>query len=156
MRVTHESRSAEARARLFLNKASECSAENRVEFEAFIEASIVFGRAALHRFQKRHGNHPRWKPWWDGLLKNPSVGFFRTERDRLLKEAPPMIGQKAFAGVSVERGGVSTPPGNHPTKASEFYYFEGPEVPATVTVERHLAELERILKDAEVAFVDCT
>ncbi|RJP71315.1 MAG: hypothetical protein C4535_02965 [Comamonadaceae bacterium] len=156
MQVTHKSRSAEARSRLFLEMASECSADRRVEFEAFLEAAIVFGRAALHRFQTRHVRHPQWKQWWDGLRKNPSIEFFRTERDRLLKEASPKIGQKAFVGSVVVRRAGDSPPGNEPTKAGDFYFFEGPEVPAAVTVDRHLRELERVLKEAEAVFVRST
>ncbi len=147
MQVTHESRSAEARSQLFLEMASECSADRRVDFEAFLEAAIIFGRAALHRFQTRHKSHPEWPQWWDGLRENPSIEFFRTERDWLLKEASPKIGQRAFVG-----GAGRSPASYEPTKAGEFYFFE-PEAPATTTVDRHLTELRRVLKEAEAAFV---
>jgi hypothetical protein len=49
--VTVESRTALARAHLFLEKAKACRGTEWVDFEAFLEASIVFGRSALHRLQ---------------------------------------------------------------------------------------------------------
>lgn len=148
MQVTHESRSAIERAHLFLQLASDCGVNNRIEFEAYIEAAIVFSRASLHRLQAQHEEHPQWKTWWNGLRGNPSVEFFRTERDWLLKEAPPKIGQRAFA-ASIG----SSQPSYEPTKASEFYFFEDPQVSATHTVARHLHELHEVIKNAEANFV---
>jgi len=153
MYVTHESRSALARSHLFLKIACECSADKRVEFEAFVEAAIIFARAALHRFKTRHESHPDWKHWWNGLRGNASIEFFRTERDWLLKEASPKIGQKAFVGSVIMGTATASPASYSPMKAGEFYYFEGPEIPATVTVDRHLKEVERLLKEAEAKFV---
>ena len=75
------------RSRLFLRLARECGADRRVEFEAFLEAAIVFARAAVHRLQFQLNRHPRWIDWWDGLRGNPSIEFFRIERDSLLKNA---------------------------------------------------------------------
>ena len=133
--------------------ASECAADRRVEFEAFLETAIVFGRATLHRFKTQYESHPCWNEWWSGLRGNPSVEFFRTERDWLLKEAPPKIGQKVFVG-SLVMGSTGTPRPNYaPTKAGEFYFFEGPEIPATATIDRYLTELEQMLKEVEVVFV---
>ena len=60
MDVTPESRTALHRARLFLRLAEGCSPERRIEFEAFVEATIVFARAALHRLQTSHQRHARW------------------------------------------------------------------------------------------------
>jgi hypothetical protein len=137
--------------------ASECAADRRIEFEAFLEAAIVFARAAVHRLQTRHRNHPQWKAWWASLGGNSSVQFFRTQRDWLLKEAPPKIGQRAFLKSLVVRGWQrSQPLGYEPTKAAEFYFFEEPDIVATYTVERHLAELERLLKEADVLFLPAT
>lgn len=147
MQVTHQSRSALARSQLFLQLAEECSADKRVEFEAFLEAAIVFARAALHRLQAQHEGHSMWKTWWKSLRGNPAVDFFRTERDHLLKEAPPKIGQRAFA-ASVGNSAPSYEPG----KAGEFYFFEGPDIPATSTVGRHLRELETLLQIAKATF----
>ena len=148
MQVTHESRSAIARSHLFLRLAVECPADKRIEFEAFLEAAIIFARAALHRFKADNSNHPQWKYWWASLRGNPSFEFFRTERDWLLKEASPKIGQRAFA-KSV--GSSST--GYVPSKAGEFYFFESPDVPATDTVARHLQEVNQVLECAKATFV---
>lgn len=148
MQVTHESRSALARSQLFLRLAVGCTADQRVEFEAFVEASIVFARAAMHRLQAQHEKHAQWKSWWTCLRGNPAVEFFRTERDWLLKEASPKIGQRAFVA-----SGGSSRPSYEPSKASEFYFFESPDVPATDTIARHLKQLERVLENGEATFV---
>lgn len=148
MQLTHESRNALERSRLFLRLAANCAVDQRVEFEAFIEAAIVFARAELHRLQARHKGHAEWKTWWDSLLGNPAVEFFRAERDWLLKEAPPKIGQRGFA-ASVG----SSRPRYEPSKASDFYFFESPDAPAIDTVSHHLNELERVLKNGEATFV---
>jgi hypothetical protein len=129
--------------------ACECEADRRVEFEAFLEAAIVFARAALHRLQSQHKRHTKWDGWWNELRGNPSIEFFRTERDWLLKEAPPKIGQRLIAGTFVN-GGHSLPP-YVPSKAAVFYFFE-PNADAIDTVERHLQELDRVLQDAEDTF----
>ena len=145
-----DSRSALSRARFFLDKAKECPADARVHFEAFLEASIVFARAAMHRIQTRYRKHQNWKVWWDSLLDNPSVTFLREERDWILKEASPEISQKIFM-PSIGPGGADIPaPG--PSRASEFYYFETADVEATATVETHLTELEKLLIDAQERF----
>lgn len=149
MHVTSESRSALERSRLFLRLARECGADRRVEFEAFLEAAIVFARAAMHRLQFQLERQPKWRDWWNGLRGNPSIEFFRIERDCLLKEAPPKIGQRVFAGTFVN-GGPSLLP-YVPAKAAEFYFFE-PNEDATDTVGRHLQELVRVLQDAECTF----
>ena len=86
-------RHAVARARLFLDKAKNCQGDHRKDFEAYIEASIVFARAAIHRAQSQFKHHPDWKPWWEALATNPSVEFFRNERNWILKVASPKIGQ---------------------------------------------------------------
>lgn len=142
--VTPTSRTASARAQLFVEMAAQCPADKRVEFEAFVEASIVFARAALHRVQTRYRGHPCWQAWWSALATNPSVDFFRKERDWLLKEASPKIGQRGFVGCA---GGSEQ--GYQPILADEFYFFESPTVSATVTLTRHLEEIERVLAEAE-------
>jgi hypothetical protein len=149
MWMTQNSRSALGRARFFLEKAKECSADERVEFEAFLEASIVFARAALHRLPKKRLKQPAWNVWWHSLLGNAAVEFFRVERDFILKEASPKIGQKIFAPSISPRTNTSA---YTPSKALEFYYFESPDVEATETVERHLSELACLLADAEGRF----
>jgi hypothetical protein len=148
IKLTHESRSAISRARFFLEKAKMCPVDARVEFEAFLEATIVFARAALHRSQSQHKKHVPWKEWWNGLRGVAAVEFFRTERDWILKEAPPKIGQRIFA-ASVG----STEPSYSPAVASELYYFDDPGTPAAMTVERHLGDLEKRLADTERLFL---
>jgi hypothetical protein len=133
-------RDAISRARFFLNLAKQCPAEKRDEFEAYLEASIIFSRTALHRFKTKHKRHPNWKAWWDSLKTNSAVEFFRKERDWILKEGPPKIGQ------IIRVGGPSTP------MATEYYYYENPQTPATDTVEKHLNDFETLLREAEPRF----
>jgi len=150
IQLTHDSRSAISRAAFFLEKAKASAPESRVEFEAFLEAAIVFARAALHRFKSKHEKHRNWRRWWEDLLADPAVNFFRVERDWILKEASPKIGQKIFL-PSIGPGGA--PEGAYaPASAAEFYYFEDPQTPATLTVERHLDALVKTLADAEQRF----
>ena len=139
-----DSRSALSRARFVLEKAKGCPADARVDFEAFLEASIVFARAAMHRFQARYRKHQNWTVWWDSLLDNPSVTFLREERDWILKEAPPKVGQKIFM-PSIGPGGADIPV-PRPSRAAEFYYFETPDVEATSTVETHLIALAKLFQ----------
>lgn len=147
MDVTAESRTALFRSRLFLKLAQECDPHHRIEYEAFVEAAIVFARAALHRLQAKHRLHPSWRIWWSSLLQNASVAFFREQRDWLLKEAPPKIGQKAMVGVSGgTRNGITV------SRADEFYFFESPAISATSTLARHLNEVERLLREADAVF----
>ncbi len=113
--LTHESRQALSRAQFFVEKAKECSGDAQVDFEAYIEAAIVFARAAVHRLKTKYERHPDWKDWWDSLRGDPAVEFFRTERDWILKEAPPKIGQKAFVASA-----GSTQPTYTPAYAREF------------------------------------
>ena len=138
--MKHESRHPLSRAEFFLDRAKSCPADARVDFEAFLEACIVFARAAVHRFQAKYQTQPGWKVVWDSWASEPAVEFFRKERDWILKEAPPKIGQKAFVGSA------------GPSMAAGYYYYDGPEIPATATVERHLATLVTLLTDAERAF----
>ena len=147
MQLTGDSRSTLSRAELFLHLACEAPPDARVEFEAFLEAAIVFARAAVHRFQSRYQKHPDWKQWWRSLSTNPSVNFFRTERDWILKEAPPRIGQKIFA-ASISVSGAHSK-AYEPQTAAEFYYFEDPGIPATVIVAKHLEALRNVLAQGE-------
>jgi hypothetical protein len=116
-----------------------CRVEERDEYEAFLEAAIVFGRSALHRLQPLYEKHPDWKTWWNGLRGDKSVEFFRTQRDYLLKEGPTKVGQ-------VIRVGTPT------TRAEEHYYFETSDVPATETIERHLQRITKVVADAHARF----
>ena len=147
MHVTVESRDALARARLFLEKAKVCPPDERVEFEAFLEATIVFARTAIHRLQTKSKKHPAWKAEWDSWIHQPAVQFFRKERDWILKEAPPKVAQKVFAATI-----GSNAPAFVPSAAAEFYYYDDPQTPATATLEAHLLALGRLLTEAERRF----
>lgn len=136
--TTLKDRSALARAEFFLNLAEGCSIEQRSQFEAFLEASIVFARAALHRLQSEFRAHPKWKNWFSRLGEDPSVRFFREHRDFLLKEASPKIGQIISFDVGLT--------------ACQLYYFEDPSVPATETVKRHLRCYSKMLLEGEALF----
>ena len=146
--VTQESRSALGRAQFFLGKAMTCRADERVDFEAYLEASIVFARSAVHRFKRRFGSHPEFRNWWDSVLADSAVTFTRVQRDWILKDASLKIGQKGYA-ASV---GCQAPSWQ-PTMASDFYYFESPSIPATETVRRHLSALRTLLGEAEKRFL---
>ena len=96
--VTPKSRTALWTAEFFLRKDDEGDAEHREEFKAYLEASIVFARSELHRFQTKHSRSPGWKTWWNGLLSNQAVNFFRDQRNRILKEGPSKVGQVVHVG----------------------------------------------------------
>jgi hypothetical protein len=52
--VTHESPYVLSCARFFAEKAKQCSGNERVDFEAFIEAAIAFARAAVLRLKSQY------------------------------------------------------------------------------------------------------
>ena len=147
--ATRESRQALSGAKFFLERAKSCRAEARVDFEAFIEAAIVFARAAIHRMKSRHGHRNGWTEWWDSLRGDPAIEFFRRERDWILKESSARIGQKVY----LHSVGSKKPPA-FPPMARDYYYFKDPQTPATVTVEKHLIALERRVVEAEARFSD--
>ncbi len=72
----------------------------------------------------------------------PAVKFFRTERNRILKEGPLKIGQVIRAGKILKASEL----------AREFYDVESRDIPATVTVGKHLESLETIVANAETRF----
>lgn len=148
MKVTRDARHALSRATSFLEKAKSCPVEERNDFELFLEASIVFARAAIHRLQSKHKRHPKWKMIWDSWARQTAVAFFRKERDWILKERPPQLGQKVFMPFLGHRPDECTP-AFVPASAAELYYFETPETPATATIEQHLASLRALIDDAE-------
>lgn len=133
------SRHAISRAWFFLRLAEQCGFEQRENFEAYLEAAIVFARAALHRLQARYQKHLNWKSWWNNLSSDAAVKFFRDERNWVLKEGPSKIGQIMHLGES-------------PETAADRYYYEAPNIRATVTVERHLASIEKLVLEAENHF----
>ena len=133
------SRHALSRAKFFLDLAMQCPLEEREKFEACLEASVIFSRASLHRLETKYKKHSKWKPWWQDLLSNPTVTFFRNERNWILKEAPPKINQVISMGTQ-------------PEAAADFYYYELPGIPATTTIEKHLGILENLVLEAESLF----
>jgi hypothetical protein len=141
---TATSRGAFSRAQLFLSEAKSCIASDRVRFEAFLDASIVFGRAAIHRMRDRLKRAGKGTTWWDSILEDEAVRFFRTHRDVILHERPLAVGQKIFVG-SIE----SEEPTDAPQIADEFYFFDDPSESATATVARRLMRLQELLSEAE-------
>lgn len=121
------------RARLFLEKAERCSANDREQFEAYLEAAIIFARTALLRLESELGGHPEWDEWWAGLLLDERTEFFRLERNWIVHQAPPKIGQIVRLGEPAEF-------------AHELYYYEAPNIPATATVRRYVD----IVKELEI------
>lgn len=116
-------RHAVSRAYFFLDLAERCDTHTRDHCEAFMEAAIVFARTAIHRLRTQFHRHPEWKPWFESLLGDASVMFFRRERDHILKTGPPKVGQII---------------GGAPQRAAEMYYYETSDIPATVTIRRHV------------------
>jgi len=137
MTAAHE-RTAIARAEFFLVLAEQCRPEQRTEFEAFLEAAIVFARAALHRLKNEFQSHPLWMTWFSQLKGNSAVEFFREHRDFVLKEASPKIGQ------IISFNPVAT--------AAQMYYFENPFITAAATVREHLRSYAQTLQEAEACF----
>jgi hypothetical protein len=144
MKAGADSRHALSRAHFFLEKAKTCPLAARDEYEAFLEASIVFARAAVHRVQRKYRGHPHWSAVWDSWSGEPAIEFFRKERDVILKEGPPKVGQKIF-GAHIGSNAPAFVPGG----AGALYYFEDADTPATATVERHLLRLGALLAEAE-------
>lgn len=150
--VTHDSRSAIERARLFLNKAKACSTDRRIDFESYLEASIIFGRAAIHRVKNQHEKKKGFKEWWNSLLSDSSVEFFRSKRDFILKEGPSQVGQIInmprippllnVVGQNFEDTETDLNNDNISLSAADLYYYEDPSIPATETVEGHLNIIE--------------
>jgi hypothetical protein len=70
-------------------------------FEAYMEAAIIFGRIAIQRLKKSadrkaHGNpgmKAEVKEWWASLEEGPAIKFFRGERNFIVHEGPPKVGQ---------------------------------------------------------------
>jgi hypothetical protein len=135
-----QSRDAISRARFFVQKAELCNVQQREECEAYLETAIIFGRTILHRLQSKYSKHPDWKRWWDGLLSNASVSFFRIERDWILKEGPPKVGQVICLSDSSN------------LMAVDLYYYESPNIRVTDTIRQHLDEMEKLELEARNLF----
>lgn len=133
-------RSALARARFFLLKARKCSVSSLEQYEAFIDASIIFTRAALHRFRGKWDSHADFAAWWKELLADESVKFFGKHRNLILKEAPAKIGQRIVVG------------GNAESFADDLYFFN-PNESACDSLENFLVQLEASLTAANDKFL---
>jgi hypothetical protein len=132
--TTNFRRDAVSRARQFIELARNCSIDQRDQHEMFIEAAIIFGRTAIHRLKPLFKTESDWKAFLRGLSHDPSIEFFRVERDYVLKEGPTKVGQVIRPGSSSHR-------------AEEFYYFDDPDTPATRTIEHHLSRIETIVDE---------
>ncbi len=135
-----------SRARFFLQRAKECAVDERDAFEAYLDAAIVFGRSAIQWTQRKHEDmsNPAWNKWWSSLLKDQSIMFFREHRGDIIHERAPKINQIIKAGF------IPAPGDPDPvTQATELYYFESPEIPATETVRRHLEKTTEHVRYAE-------
>jgi hypothetical protein len=132
-------RDAISRSRFFLGQAQNCPGDRRDEFEAYLEAAIIFARAALHRLQSQYHSHVEWKSWWNALLYDDTVKFIRDERNWILKEAPPKINQIIRLG------------GPTPLRAGTLYYYDA-GIPADITIEKYIDRIEEIVREAEARF----
>jgi hypothetical protein len=145
-------RDAVTRARFFLKQARSCRYSDDMgwqePFEAYMEAAIIFGRVALQRLKKSADRQARQNPslraevkaWWGSIEKDPAVRFFRGERNFIVHEGPPKVGQIIGLGGPVSQ------------KAEAHYYYENPDIPVTETIERHLNAVEKIVTEAERRF----
>ena len=133
-----------SRARFFLQKAVDCEAGQRDEFEAYLDAAIIFARTALLRLKPTYEHHPNWQPWWSNLLVDattkPSVDFLQCERNWILHEAPARINRVIHVGQTLAR-------------ASDSYYYETSARSPTDTVQKHIDVMENIVRDAERRFI---
>ena len=129
-----------SRAKFFVNLADQCPVAERDAHEAFMEAAIVYCRAAIHRLRTRYKKSPDWGTWFNSLKGNPSIQFIRKERDWILKEAPPKVGQRIYIDGQIE-------------KAKCLYYYVG-EADSTAidTVRRHVDEIARFIREGEQRF----
>jgi hypothetical protein len=145
-------RDAITRARFFLEQARGCRYSDepagQEPFEAYMEAAIIFGRIAIQRLKKSAERKARGKPsmkaevkaWWAYLEDDPAIMFFREERNFIVHEGPPKVGQIIGMGGPVSQ------------KAEAHYYYENSDIPATDTIERHLNAVENIVRDAQERF----
>jgi len=133
-------RRAMARAQFFVQKAVDCPAHQRDDFEAYLDAAILFARMALLRLHTRYKKRPTWdQQWWEGVLSEQAVKFFTAKRHGILHAAPPTMPQGTRLGRS-------------PISAADLYYYETPDIAATSTVARHLQAMETIVLDAHQCF----
>ncbi len=133
-------RTAFGRAEFFLELAEQCTSVQRDEFEAYLEACIVFARSALLRLKTKYEKHPQWKAWFEQLNENSSVNFFRNERNFVLKESSSKIGQRI--------GFKST------ETAAAHYFYDDYSLTAAQEVRQYLEPYKKTLLDGEEQFKD--
>lgn len=133
-------RTALARAEFFLDLAENCAPEYRKEYEAFLEASIVFARTAIQRMKEKFESEGKYKVWLKELSGNVAVEFFRENRDFILKENSIKIGQIITF--------------NPIKKASQLYYIEEPSVTATETVRKYFELFSKIITEKELLLLN--
>ena len=127
-----------ARAEFFLRLSENCSVDQLSEFEAHLEASIIFARSAIQRMQLEFKSHPKWKNWFALMANEPSINFFREERDLVLHECPTHLTQIInFNAVK---------------RATELRRFKGADVDAASHVRGHLQSYRTLLDDADRRF----
>ena len=131
-------RHALARADFFLSLAEKCSASQLEEFEAYLEASIIFARSAMNRLITEFSKHPHWKPWFTLMSGEASVSFFQNERNYILKERSPPLTQI----INV----------NAVSRASELRQFKDSAVDSASFTRSHLSTYATLLNEAEVRF----
>ena len=82
---------------------------------------------------------PDWETWFDPLRRNSSVEFIQNERNVIVHEAPPKVGQVLHVGQQVDL-------------AKWCYYYDSPVIPAIDTVRGHVRETARIILEGESMF----
>jgi hypothetical protein len=134
-------RDAVSRARQFLSLAERCSVHDRDQYEMFLEAAIVFARAALLRLKHQCDTSGRgWSEWWNSLTGDEAVEFLRRERDFILKQSSARVNQV------IRVGQASAPADRH------YYFGDDPDVSATSTIARYLSRIEEIVGDGLARF----
>jgi hypothetical protein len=114
--------------------------EHRDRCEAFMEAAIIFCRAAIHRVKTEYEGQPGWKNWWNRRRDDPDLAFIRKRHDWIVQEAPESFGQVIRPGQPMQF-------------AADCYYYERANVRATVddvfaTIKRERAEALNVLPGA--------
>ena len=127
-----------ARAEFFLALAEKCLTTQLSEFEAYLEASIIFARSAMHRLETEFEKHPEWKAWFKSMDADESVNFFRNQRDFILKECAPPLVQIVNSNVVA--------------RASELRRFDGIQIDAASHVRSLLNRYSALLLSAEQQF----
>jgi len=122
-------RTAIARANIMLSLAEECSIKEREQYEALVEAAIIFARAGLHRW-KKDASYSCEK--WRNIENNNSVKFLKNYRDMVLKES-----EVPFTQI------IDFSQNNAPRKSDSLYCFEV-GISACQTVREHLKFVESL------------